>query len=97
PVEQGESDEITERECRADAEVDAAGKHDDGHAQGQEDDLAELPRFVGQAADSEEMRNDGSEEGDDQDQEGKRYRVVGPVLRQYLADDVIGDEARSPS
>ena len=47
-VDQRQSGDIGERECRADAQIDAAAQHDDRHADDDQSEFADLPRRVGQ-------------------------------------------------
>ena len=56
-VDQRQSGEIGQREVRADAEIDAAGQHDDRHADHDQSEFADLPRRVGEVSGRKEIGN----------------------------------------
>ena len=88
---------IAQREHRADRQIDAADDDDQRHAEHDEADLAGLPRDVAQAADGKEARNSAAQRETDDEQYDDRDGRLGPALRQYLAEQMIGPEAISPA
>ena len=67
-VDQRQSGEVGEREVGADAEIDAAGEHDDRHADHDQSKLADLPRGVGEISEREEIGNRPGQVGRDHDE-----------------------------
>ena len=51
-IDQRQRGHIGEREGRADAEIDAAGQHDDRHADDDQSEFADLPRNVGEISEA---------------------------------------------
>ena len=89
-VDQRQNGEIGQREVGADAEIDAAGQHDDRHADDDQSEFADLPRRVDDAAERQKIRNRRSHIGGDRDEKKDGDRVVDPLSAKQLADDMIG-------
>ena len=94
---QPEHHEVAEREHRADAEIDAPGQHDDGHAEAREQVLA---AGVGDVADTREAEHVGDQRAEHDQREAQRQHrdgAVDPRLGEDLADEVARHEAIPPA
>ncbi len=83
-IEQRERHEISEREVRSNAEIDAADDDHDHHRHANQAELTEFASRDCEVRTGEEVRNERAEIVTTQEEDQERYRVINPLLGQKL-------------
>ena len=97
PAGQNDDHEVGQREHRADAEVDAAGHHDDGQTKAHQQVFPDRLGKIAEVCQREQVRHQRAEDRKQDRQHQDRNGVVDPRLGEDLSHNVVGDQSVAPA